>query len=64
MNFIKTNIQEHGVGMVGSIASWMGVITATQQQFEWWFRCMSYLAATGVSLVTLYYIIKSNRGHK
>ena len=64
MNLIKTNIHEHGIGIIGSVASWMGVVTATQQQFEWWFKCTSYLAATAVSVVTLYYMVKSNKDKK
>lgn len=56
----KTIFNDNVVGISGSTASWLGVITASQEQLEWWLKCASYAGAFTVSVFTVFYMIRRN----
>jgi hypothetical protein len=58
---VRETIQNNVVGISGTTASWIGVITARQEQLEWGLRCASYIGAIVVSAVTIFHLFKNKR---
>jgi hypothetical protein len=58
MSTLKSNIHDNISGIAASTVSWIGVITASQEQLEFWLKCASYLGAILVSYITLYRMLK------
>jgi hypothetical protein len=58
MSTLKSAIHDNTSGLVASAVSWIGVITASQEQLEFWLKCASYLGAILVSYITLYRMLK------
>lgn len=61
MSTLKTAIQDNVSGVVASAVSWIGVITASQEQLEFWLKCVSYLGAILVSYITLYRMLMAKK---
>jgi hypothetical protein len=55
---IKEVLHDNFTGLAGTSVSWLGVITASQEQLEFSLRCASYVTAISVSLFTLYRMFK------
>lgn len=58
MSTLKTAIHDNVSGLVASAVSWLGVITASQEQLEFSLRCLSYVGAILVSYITVYRMLK------
>jgi hypothetical protein len=58
MSTLKSNIHDNISGIAASTVSWIGVITASQEQLEFWLKCVSYLGAILVSYLTVYRMLK------
>jgi hypothetical protein len=58
MSTLKTAIHDNVSGLVASAVSWIGVITASQEQLEFWLKCASYFGAILVSYLTVYRMLK------
>jgi hypothetical protein len=61
MSTLKTAIHDNVSGIAASTVSWIGVITASQEQLEFWLKCASYLGAILVSYITLYRMLRSKK---
>ena len=61
MNTLKSAIHDNISGIAASTVSWLGVITASQEQLEFWLKCVSYLGAILVSYITLYRMLRSKK---
>ena len=61
MSTLKSNIHDNISGIAASTVSWIGVITASQEQLEFWLKCASYLGAILVSYITLYRMLRSKK---
>ena len=61
MSTVKSAIHDNFSGIAASTLSWVGVITASQEQLEFWLKCASYLGAILVSYITLYRMLRNKK---
>jgi len=61
MSTLKSAIHDNISGIAASAVSWLGVITASQEQLEFWLKCASYLGAILVSYITLYRMLRTKK---
>lgn len=61
MSTLKTTIHDNSSGIAASAVSWIGVITASQEQLEFWLKCASYIGAILVSYFTLYRMLRNKK---
>jgi tagatose-1,6-bisphosphate aldolase len=61
MSTLKTSFQDNASGVIASAVSWLGVVTASQEQLEFWLKCVSYLGAILVSYITLYRMLRAKK---
>ena len=53
-----TSLRYHSVSILGNVVAWIAIITANQEQVEWWLRILSYGFGLMVSLLTVIHILK------
>lgn len=59
---MRTLIQQHPLyGILGSVLSWLAVITGGMEKLESWVRLIAWVGASLVSFTTFYFLIK-NKG--
>lgn len=61
LSHLRHAINENGVGITGTAFSWLGVITAQQEQLEFWLKMTSYLGAITVSALTAYRLLNPKK---
>lgn len=61
MSTFKSALHENISGLMASALSWIGVITASQEQLEFWLKCVSYVGAILVSYYTLYRMLRAKK---
>jgi ABC-type Fe3+-siderophore transport system permease subunit len=54
-------MKPHLVELSGTGLTWVAVITANQEQVEFWLKCLSYLGAIVVSALTIFYMVRRNQ---
>lgn len=58
---MPNRIKNHTTELLGFITSALGVITANQEQVEWWLRCLASAIAIVAGCASLYAFIKNQR---
>lgn len=53
-----TNLRSHINELAGCGVSLLGVVTANQEQVEWWLRCTASLVAIVAGLLTVRSLLK------
>lgn len=61
MSTLKTTVHDNLSGVVASALSWIGVITASQEQLEFSLRCLCYVGTILISYITLYRMLRKKK---